>query len=952
MNVLMILAGLLVLPVAVDIVTKGSFRRLALRNISRRKGEAVLVVAGSMLGTAIITASFIVGDTFDASIRDIARRDLGPTDEVVGVAGFDEDGAVRGAVLGTPIDGTDGTLVAVSTGASVATTGADRRAEPQYGITEFDFDEARRFGDDPESTGLADAGPTPAGDEAVINERLADDLAIGTGDALDVFAFGGTRTLTIRHVVPEVGLAGGSVLVAPGTIESLVADAGSVDARPPQTQILVSNVGGVFDGADGSAAVVDELERRVAGMGAGGPAAVEVAPVKQDLLDEAEASGDSIGQLFTAIGGFSVIAGILLLVNLFVMLAEERKRELGMMRAVGLKRNHLMRSFAIEGTIYAVLASLVGAVVSIGVGWAIMQVTRSIIAGEDDDFVFRLAIEPTSLATGAIIGLIISAVTVWATSARISSLNVIRAIRELPEPKTSRTRLRGLLLGVAGILVGGFLFAVGLGGAAIPALIGPPIALFSAIPVGRRFVPRRIAVVGLSLASLVWGLAAFNVLPETFENSDISVFVFQGIVLVAAAVTIVSQVDHLWVGMADRLSSAGRGLSTRLGLAYPLDRKFRTGMLLGMYAIVIFTMMFLSVFGELFARQGPELTEEASAGFDISLDSIPANPVPEATLAADPGVASVAPLVRSVPEFTANFEPDPSPWPMTGYDASLLANGGPALLERSAEYATDRAALEAVIADPSLAIVSEFFLQDGGGPPDATVDVGDTITVTNPSTGEERTLTVAGLHDDWMFNGVLVGDALARDLMGAEAVTSRFYVGVADGEDAEQVADALTGRLVANGADTDTFAAVVDAELAETNGFMRLMQGYLGLGLLIGIAGLGVVMIRAVRERRRQVGMLRAMGFSAAVVRRAFLLEASFVAVQGIVIGIGLGLVTAWQVMTQSDAFGSQELTFTVPWLHVAVILAVPLLASLLATVSPAAQAARIRPAAALRIAD
>jgi putative ABC transport system permease protein len=747
-------------------------------------------------------------------------------------------------------------------------------------------------------------------------------------------------------VVPEVGLAGGTVFVPEGTIGSLFAG-GSQDARPPETRILVSNTGGVFDGADGTTAVVDELRDRVSGL-----ADVEVAPVKQDLLDEAEASGDSIGQLFTAIGGFSVIAGILLLVNLFVMLAEERKRELGMMRAVGLKRNHLMRSFAIEGSIYAVLAAIAGAIVSIGVGWAMIQVTSSIIAADAEDFVIRLAIEPASLVTGALIGLLISAITVWATSARISGLNVIRAIRELPEPRTSRTRLRSLLLGLAGMVFGGFLFTLGLGGAAIPALIGPPIALFSAIPVVRRFIPRRIAVVGLSTAALVWGVVAFNVLPDTFANTDISVFVFQGIVLVSAAVAIVSQVDHLWVALADRLSSAGRGLSTRLGLAYPLDRKFRTGMLLGMYAIVIFTMMFLSVFGELFARQGPELAEEASAGFDISLDSSPFNPVAAGSLAAAPDVESVAPLVRTHAEFTTDFEPDPSPWPMTGFDASLLANGGPALLERDDRYPSDRAAFEAVAADPSLALVSEFFLQDGGGPPEATVEVGETITVSNPSTGAERTLTVAGLHDDWMFNGVLVGAPLARDLMGAEAVASRYYIGVADGADADEVAGRLTGEFLANGADAETFTSVVDAELAETNGFMRLMQGYLGLGLLIGIAGLGVVMIRAVRERRRQVGMLRAMGFSAAVVRRAFLLEASFVAVQGIVIGIALGLVTAWQVMTQSDAFGSQDLTFTIPWLHVAVIFAVPLVASLFATVSPAAQAARIRPAAALRIAD
>jgi putative ABC transport system permease protein len=599
-----------------------------------------------------------------------------------------------------------------------------------------------------------------------------------------------------------------------------------------------------------------------------------------------------------------------------------------------------------------VLAAVAGAVVSIGVGWAIMLVTQSIIAGEDPDFVFRLAIEPASLITGALVGLVISLATVWATSARISGLNVIRAIRELPEPRTSRTRLRSLLFGIAGIGVGGLLFAVGLGGAAIPALVGPAIALFSAIPVVRRLLPRRVAVVGLSLAALVWGLAAFNVMPEVFENTDISVFVFQGIVLVAGAVAIVSQVDHLWVALADRLSSAGRGLSTRLGLAYPLDRKFRTGMLLSMYAIVIFTMMFLSVFGELFERQGPELTEKASAGFDISLESLPSNPVPAGELAAAPGVASLAPLIRTFPEFTADFETEPTPWPMTGYDDSLLADGGPDLLARDPTYPTDRAALEAVAADPSLAIVSEFFLQDGGGPADDSVDVGDTITVTNPATGEVRRLTVAGLHDDWMFNGVMVGRGFARDLMGDQAVASRYYVGVADGEDADAVAGRLAGEFVANGVDADTFAAVVDAELAETNGFMRLMQGYLGLGLLIGIAGLGVVMIRAVRERRRQVGMLRAMGFSASVVRRAFLVEASFVAVQGIVIGIGLGLVTAWQVMTNSDAFGSQQLSFSVPWLHVAVILAVPLVASLLATVSPAARAARIRPAAALRIAD
>jgi putative ABC transport system permease protein len=357
--------------------------------------------------------------------------------------------------------------------------------------------------------------------------------------------------------------------------------------------------------------------------------------------------------------------------------------------------------------------------------------------------VFRLSVEPASLFTGALIGFVISAVTVWATSARISSLNVIRAIRDVPEPKTSRTRLRSLVLGVAGIAVGLMIFVAGGEGSPIAALVGPSVAMFSAIPVLSRIVPSRVAVIGASVAALVWGIAAFSVMAETFDDPEIFVFIFQGVILVAAAVAILSQADHLWVVLADRLSRSGQGLASRLGLAYPLDRKFRTGMLLSMFAIVIFTMMFLSVFGTLFARQAPRLTDEARAGFDIAVSSIPFNPVSDAELESQPGVSDAVALVRSNPEFTDAGHPEPEPWPMTGFDEGFLAHGGPVLTERADRYPTDRATLEAVLSDPSLAIVSEWHL-GGEGPPEASLEPGDRLTVTNPASGEERTLTVAG----------------------------------------------------------------------------------------------------------------------------------------------------------------------------------------------------------------
>jgi len=294
---------------------------------------------------------------------------------------------------------------------------------------------------------------------------------------------------------------------------------------------------------------------------------------------------------------------------------------------------------------------------------------------------------------------------------------------------------------------------------------------------------------------------------------------------------------------------------------------------------------------------------------------------------------------------------EPESWPISGFDDSWLSAGVPKLSERLDAYPDDEAALRAVAADPTLAVASDTLLE-GDGPPGAdTVSLGDEVVVTDPASGREQTFTLAAFIDvDWNWNGLMVSHPAVDDLLGANAVGNRMYVAVADGADAEVVADRLTANGVENGADATTFVTAVGDEMKELQSILRLMQGYLGIGLLIGIAGLGVVMVRAVRERRRQIGMLRAIGFSAKVVRRAFLAEAGFVAVQGIALGIGLGLLVSYQ-MLQSDVFGD-PLPFTVPWLAVAVLLVVPGTAAMLAALAPAAQAAAIRPAAALRIAE
>ena len=186
-----------------------------------------------------------------------------------------------------------------------------------------------------------------------------------------------------------------------------------------------------------------------------------------------------------------------------------------------------------------------------------------------------------------------------------------------------------------------------------------------------------------------------------------------------------------------------------------------------------------------------------------------------------------------------------------------------------------------------------------------------------------------------------------RALFGDRAVPSRAYLDVAE---PAAFADAFAGRFLANGGKAETLRHVVQVQLANQQQFFLLMRSYLALGLVVGVAGIGVIMVRAVRERRRQVGVLRALGFQAAAVRAAFVVESAFVAVEGVLIGTVLALVCAWSI-TLTDAFGS-TLAFRVPFGTIGLLVIGTFVCALLATAAPARSASRIRPAVALRLAD
>jgi putative ABC transport system permease protein len=942
------------LPFLVVLARKPVLRRLAVRNALRRPRETSLVLLGSMLGTAIITGSFIVGDTLDSSLRRSAFTQLGPVDELVMAEDPGQASAVEQAVSRLPAGLVDGVLALTTSDAAVATVGDRPRAEPEAAIFEVAFERARRFGGDEEATGIS--GATPGVGEAVVGRDLARTLDVEEGEEVDVHAYGTSVRLRVTRTLPRLGVAGlhlgfGSespnLFVAPGTLQGLAA-AAPVKASPPKHVVAVSNAGGVIEGAARTGQVKRAIEAAL------GERPSNVLESKQDLLKVAESSGEQFTQLFGGIGFFSVLAGVVLLVNIFVMLAQERKTELGMLRAVGLRRSGLVGSFSVEGWLYALGSAALGTVAGLGVGRVIVVVAAGIFGQGDFSLELRYDAELSSVQAGFTFGFFISLLTVVLTSLGIARLNVIRAIRDLPDPEGDRRRRVGAAVGGAVLVVlGGGLASAGVAGeAAVSVLVGPSLAAWGLVALLDPVVPRRPLVSLAAAGVLLWAIGAFEVVPDAFKDAEIPVFVVQGVISTGAAVALVSRNQDVVGAALRRLGGGARSTALRLGLAYPLARRFRTAMILTMYALVVFTLTFITTFSHLFSGQIDDFTRDVSGGFDLRLDSNATNPVPSDAVRATPGVAAVSEQAEVLAEFDARLTDGFEPWPAAAFDETFVERGPVALKERLPEYADDEAAYQAVLADPNLVIVSEFFLQDGGGgPPDRPLEPEEKLTMRDPVSGRTRTFTVVAQAESGFGNLLAyVSRPALESLFGASAVTNLLFVATEPGVDPIELADSLNGRFLAQGADAQAFREIVEENLGQQQQFFRLMQGYLALGLVVGIAGLGVVMVRAVRERRRQVGVLRSLGFPAASVRRAFILESGFVALEGIAIGTVLANVTAWRLVS-NDTFGG-DLAFTVPWLQLAVLVAGTFAASLLATLAPAQQASRIRPAVALRITD
>jgi putative ABC transport system permease protein len=242
--------------------------------------------------------------------------------------------------------------------------------------------------------------------------------------------------------------------------------------------------------------------------------------------------------------------------------------------------------------------------------------------------------------------------------------------------------------------------------------------------------------------------------------------------------------------------------------------------------------------------------------------------------------------------------------------------------------------------------LSGFYLED------ATFDPIPIVT-TDPQTGRQVRLTVIGILKDsgpLEMAGISTSQATLEQAFLGRVDPTIHYFGLAPGVDAKQAAARLESAFLANGMEAESIEKVMKDAIAANRTFNRLIEGFMGLGLVVGVAALGVISARSVVERRQQIGVLRAVGFRRWMVQATFLLESSFLALTSIIAGTALGLVLAYDIVLDTrDQPSWANLSLAVPWGNLALVFLIVYAVSMAATFVPAVRASRIRPADALR---
>jgi putative ABC transport system permease protein len=975
---LLIVLAILLATVVFSAMRNPVIFKLGVRNIPRRKAQTILIVVGLMLSTLIISAALGTGDTLHYSLTKDSYQTLDEVDQLIVPShefvapNADTSTTFSAATVDTVDralannDDVDGIIPILDARVS-AVDATSQQSEPTLVLTGVDPGQLFQFGGLRSADGKAiDLAALPA-NSVVLSAKASEDLDAAVGDTVTVFYNDTPHALVVGGIARNSYLSGyrrgredyleyGGMVMPLAAVQELTGQADQISA------IALSGRGNARSGYRSTDAVIASLRTPLAGTGLG------VDAIKRYSVEDGERIALNFTNIFLILGLFSILSGLLLITLIFTMLAAERRPEMGMARAVGTRRMQLVQQFIAEGAGYALLAGLLGSflgvLASIGIARAMKLLFGQYVP-------ISPHVEPRSMVVAYCLGVIITLLTVIISSWRISRLNVVAAIRNIPDVTPAHRSIRTLLAGLALTVLGGALAGLGLsGGNAFLFFLGA-----SLLPLGLAQIARFLGVPGRPVLSLVGvALLALWLLPnKTVEaivgdlDGGIEMFFLAGVFLViGATVLIVQNTDVLLRGL-NRVGGVFKSTipAVRTAVAYPSAARGRTGMTIAMFSLIIFSLVMMATMN---ANVGG--SDDASAGWDVIAtspgngttgnvtDELSANGVDTSDFAAV-GVVTNPAIFSSEMKLPAGDQW--KLWPVFGVDDGFLTNGTLRFQQRAAGYANDDAILTALQTQPNVAVIDSWVVPSGdlGGNGDSS------FALTGFSTGDDDftpitvdlvaqdgsigTVTIIGIIDDEIssLHGLYTNQKTV-DRYYPQVHSTSYMIALGDPTRANAVAHQIEAAMLANGTQADSVRDQIRDAEKENSGFLYLVEGFMGLGLIVGVAAVGVIAFRSVVERRQQIGVLRALGFPRSLVSLGFMIETTFMVGLGVISGTALGVLLAHNMLT-SDSFGDPVSSFTIPWMMIVLLAIGTPIAGLLLTWLPSRQAARIAPAAALR---
>jgi ABC-type antimicrobial peptide transport system permease subunit len=702
-------------------------------------------------------------------------------------------------------------------------------------------------------------------------------------------------------------------------------------------------------------------------------AGLSIDPVKSDSLETAKGM-NIFEMMFLAFGSAIILAGMALIVTIFLILADARKAELGISRAMGLKKNQVTRLFFIEGFIYAIIAGLIGVFFGVFLGWGLVSALNSIWSSAVQGYTIPFYFGYETLLIGFMAGLIITLITILISARLIAGLNIITAIQATPET-TEKSKNKQMIFGGVCLLFGILLLILNLTNALSSMehsafyvnLFAPFLILLGIAFAGAYFVKeQKNSARILSTLTLLAIIYIFIYALQTFPTQSaptVELFFIVGLLLVLGLIIItISNLNFISNSIIKIFGMKKSSMPVAsYSLQNPSRQLNRTAQVLGIFTLVIFLLAALSINIAIQQESINVVNYEQRGGYDILGETaVPVaidleNATQTAELNIDPAVLEnvsvteikmVGPPGGTCSNMNVRYPPR-----LLGVGRDFVTENSFRFMEPRSDSKASRALWEELETTPEqndnrIPIVVDYntlvWIYNGA--------LGEVYTITSEA-GVEVELEVIGVLENSVFGGTFIMSEENLDALYPTSAEYRYILfkltpEASSSTTPEKMAAELESELHRYGLDAQAIRQLIHENQAYERSFMVLFQAFLGLGLVIGMLGLGVISARTIQERRFEIGVLRALGFNRRMLLRAFLIEPSFISLVAILLGYIVGIISSYLAFGAWTGSGFQ---FVLPWFELIILGLIMYLVMILSALYPAYRASKLTPAEALR---